>query len=64
MTKISSRLYKLAIPFNLTFSHSEARRSVCDSRIVELGAGSHRGYGEIILRSYVNDPQGKLGTEA
>ncbi len=63
MTKISSRLYKLAIPFNLTFSHSEASRSVCDSRIVELGAGSHRGYGEIILRSYVNDPQGKLGTE-
>ncbi len=58
MSIISAVLYPLSIPFRMTFSHAEASRSVCDSYILELSDGKNSGFGELILRSYVNDPGG------
>ncbi len=57
MPILKAKLYPLSIPFKLTFSHSEASRSVCDSYILELSDGTHKGYGELVLREYVNDPE-------
>ncbi len=56
MKELQIRLYFLSIPFKLTFTHSQAKRSDCDSIIVEVSDGHHRGYGEAILREYVNGP--------
>ena len=63
MPEITSRMYKLSIPFKLIFSHSEASRSACDSQILEVGSGNEKGYGELLLRSYVNDPRGILNSD-
>jgi muconate cycloisomerase len=54
MKTLNSRLYALSIPFTMSFAHSAARRSACDSLIVELNDGDVSGFGEIILREYVN----------
>ena len=56
MKNLQIRLYLLSIPFKMTFTHSQAKRSDCDSLIVEVSDGNHRGYGEAILREYVNGP--------
>jgi muconate cycloisomerase len=47
----------------MTFSHAEASRSVCDSYILALNDGKNSGYGELILRSYVNDPDKVLDSD-
>ncbi|MGC9312317.1 MAG: hypothetical protein ACP5IA_06455, partial [Sediminispirochaetaceae bacterium] len=57
MNDLHIRLHFLSIPFKLTFTHSQAKRSDCDSIIVEVDDGSHRGFGEAILREYVNGPE-------
>ncbi|MDY7027770.1 MAG: enolase C-terminal domain-like protein [Spirochaetota bacterium] len=56
MNDLQIRLHFLSIPFKLTFTHSQAKRSDCDSIIVEVNDGTHRGFGEAILREYVNGP--------
>ncbi|MCP5515015.1 MAG: hypothetical protein H7A26_06095 [Spirochaetales bacterium] len=63
MSIVSAVLYPLSIPFRMTFSHAEASRSICDSYILELSDGENRGFGELILRSYVNDPGGILDSK-
>ena len=50
----------LSIPFKMTFSHAGASRSACDSYILEISSGNFSGYGELIMRSYVNDPEALL----
>lgn len=54
-----ARLYSLSIPFKMGFSHSEASRWLCDSYILEVNDGERSGYGELVLREYVND-RGKI----
>lgn len=63
MTNISSRLYKVSIPFNLTFMHANASRSSCDSHILQIEGDNRSGFGEIILRPYVNDREGRLDSD-
>jgi L-alanine-DL-glutamate epimerase-like enolase superfamily enzyme len=63
MVTLHACLYRLSIPFNLTFSHAEASRSACDSYILEVDYSGSKGYGELILRPYVNDPGGVLDTQ-
>ena len=60
MAVLHARLYMLSIPFKMTFSHAGADRSSCDSYIVEICCGSFRGFGELIMRTYVNDPDALL----
>jgi len=47
------RLHQLELPFRMRLTHASASRTACDSLIVELEAGGHRGYGEAVLREYV-----------
>jgi len=56
MAALRARLFALSIPFKLTFTHAMAKRSDCDSLILELDDGTCRGYGEGLLREYVNGP--------
>jgi len=42
----------------MTFSHSRASRSACDSLVLQISDGSFSGYGEVVLREYVNDLEG------
>jgi len=49
----TAELYALRIPFRIDFTHSQAKRLSSDSLILELTAGSHRGYGEAVVRDYV-----------
>lgn len=63
MPNLRAKVYTLSIPFNLTFAHAEASRSVCDSYILEMEQDGVRGYGELIMRGYVNDPEGILDSK-
>jgi muconate cycloisomerase len=62
MLTLRARLYQLSIPFKMTFSHAGASRAACDSLILEISDGDYKGYGELVLRSYVNDPAGVLNS--
>lgn len=59
MGALKARVYALSIPFKMTFAHARASRSACDSLILEIDDGTFRGYGEAILREYVNGPEAK-----
>jgi len=57
MKSLQAFIHILSIPFKLTFTHAMAKRSDCDSVIVELRDGEYRGFGEAVLREYVNGPE-------
>jgi muconate cycloisomerase len=54
MAHLDIRLYQISIPLKMSFTHASASRSACDSMILEVSDGEYRGYGEIVLREYVN----------
>lgn len=58
MSTLHANLYALSIPFTMTFSHSRASRSECDSMVLRITDGSIDGFGELVLREYVNDLEG------
>lgn len=62
MPILHSRLFMLSIPFKMTFSHAGASRSACDSYILEISYGNNIGYGELLMRPYVNDPEALLAS--
>ncbi len=58
MSTLNADLYALNIPFKMTLSHSMASRSSCDSLVLRITDGVHSGFGETVLREYVNDLDG------
>jgi muconate cycloisomerase len=58
MLQLRTRLSALSIPLTMSFAHAAASRAVCDSLILELSDGENTGYGETVLREYVNSPGG------
>ena len=54
-------LFSLHIPFQMSFTHSQAKRMASDSFVVRISAKGKAGYGEAVVRDYVS---GSVGSGA
>jgi muconate cycloisomerase len=59
MSTLRATLHPLSIPFKMGFTHSAASRAASDSLILTVTHAGRSGYGEIILRDYVNRLSGR-----